>query len=433
MTRKVRIIFAICAGAAVVLLLAKQFLGCRISDQDVLREAVREYRSIPQRSDSIVWDIFCQQATQGYYDDALGTILEVFNPGSDAQDAFVALARVRAERGDVEEAKRLVRLYMTRGSRVEALKALAVIQVKRGDIQGAAKMAYLVPDPRAVLEAVAIARAKTGDLRGARETIAQAGHSDGVLDAIAEYQVQAGDFDGALKTVQEMSPDGVVGPLVEIAEALRGRGEQSSVRQLASRITDPTVARRFLDVFAVTAPKNVEVIRPSICDEARALAGRSDFAAAYSLMEKSKSDCYSSVAVMQYESDPAGAERALQHSSMGIDVCFGLAEFAKAAATHGQASEALRFVDAAQMRCGERDAYVLEAVRHVARQWAARNKPSEVLKWARSRPNPSQRALALLGMAEAIGHPRPGGSGTCCGAPRPSEVQIGAAECPEPR
>jgi hypothetical protein len=441
MTRKIRIVFAIGTGAAVVLLLAKQFLVYRISDRALLREADRECRSIPQRSDSIVWDIFCQQATQGYYDDAFGTILQVFNPGSDAQHAFVALARMRAEQGDMEEAKRLVRLYMTRDSRVEALKALAVIQVQRGDIPGATRTAYLVPDPRPVLEAVAIARAKTGDLRGARETIAPAGHSDNVLDAIAEYQFQAGDSDGALKTAQEMSSDAMVSRLVEIADALRWRGKQASVRGLASRITNPKVARLFLDVFASTAPENIEVFPPDICDQAMVLAERSDFAAAYSLMEKSKSDCYSSVAVRQYESDPAGAERALQHSSVRMHVCFGLAEFAKAAATHGKATEALRFIDTAQTRCGERDAYVLEAVRHVARQWTARSKPSEVLKWARSRPNPSQRALALLGIAEAMGDKRPRNSGTCCVVLTtsgtccvvlpPPEVRVGAAPRPE--
>jgi hypothetical protein len=123
-------------------------------------------------------------------------------------------------------------------------------------------------------------------------------------------------------------------------------------------------------------------------------------------MEKTK--CwYSFLAIKQYESDPAGAEQALHHSSDPMDICFGQTQFAEAAAARGNIRDARRLIDAAQKGCGEKGGDIFGAVRQVAREWAIREKPRTVVKWARSRPTPPQRELALLGVAEAMGHPQP--------------------------
>jgi hypothetical protein len=56
---------------------------------------------------------------------------------------------------------------------------------------------------------------------------------------------------------------------------------------------------------------------------------------------------------------------------------------------------------------GERYGYLFGAVQQVAWQWTLRDKPRKVVKWARARPSPGQRERALLGIAEALGHPHP--------------------------
>jgi hypothetical protein len=73
-----RIALALIVGAGItfVLAVAWRLFGFRISDRALLREAVREYEKSTIPSEQIVfWDAFCQQAAQGYYDDAMKTIL----------------------------------------------------------------------------------------------------------------------------------------------------------------------------------------------------------------------------------------------------------------------------------------------------------------------------------------------------------------------
>ena len=116
---------------------------------------------------------------------------------------------------------------------------------------------------------------------------------------------------------------------------------------------------------------------------------------------------YSFVATKQYETDPVGAERALLRSPVPEDICFGLTQFALAAASKENVTDALRFVDAAQVTCDEKYGYRLGAVREVARAWTIKEGPKPAVRWARSRQTPSQRWLALLGVAEATGHRHP--------------------------
>ncbi|HTF26607.1 MAG TPA: hypothetical protein VK937_22255 [Candidatus Limnocylindria bacterium] len=151
---------------------------------------------------------------------------------------------------------------------------------------------------------------------------------------------------------------------------------------------------------------NIPTIEANICEKGYFLVEKHEFSAAYALIENTK--CwYSFLATKQYASDPAGAEQALQRSSDPMDVCFGLTEFAKAAAANGNIPDAVRFIDAAQKHCGEKGGYLFGAVQQVARQWTIRDTPRKVVRWVGSRPSPGQRESALLGVAEALGHPHP--------------------------
>ena len=92
-------------------------------------------------------------------------------------------------------------------------------------------------------------------------------------------------------------------------------------------------------------------------------------------------------------------------------MAFGLKQFAAAAAKKGNTADALRFLAELQ-RMGQKDPgiqlWVPQATQEIARAWTIREGPEAVLKWARSRPTPSERTIALIGMAEALGHTRPG-------------------------
>ena len=108
------------------------------------------------------------------------------------------------------------------------------------------------------------------------------------------------------------------------------------------------------------------------------------------------------VAARQYAADPSGAEKLLRANADKDDLARGLGEFVKAAAEKGNITEALRFLGDVQSLGPGR---VSSQVQEIARSWTIRDGPRAVLQWARSRPTPEQRTWALLGMAEALGHP----------------------------
>jgi hypothetical protein len=114
----------------------------------------------------------------------------------------------------------------------------------------------------------------------------------------------------------------------------------------------------------------------------------------------------SDVAVKQYPSDPAGAEKALRTTSNREDLALGMAGFARAAARKGDVDGALRLLTAAEV-AGATDWPQTAVVRDVAWAWTIKEGPKPALRWARSRPTGSERASALLGVAQALAHPRP--------------------------
>ena len=396
------------AGITLALVVAWLLHGFKVSDRNLLREAVREYEKSTVPSERVVfWDVFCQQAAQGYYDDALTTVLLSHND-RDAQYALVTLVKIRAKNGDASGAIGTARSYTNSETRIKAIEEIVTAQAELGDVRGARETALLLADPRHALESIAVVQASKGDLPGARETIGSAGQSNRVLEAAATYQLKAGDFEGALKTAQEIYPANIANLLLEIDDALRERGEQRRVRELAAHMTKPEVVHLFLEYDQIRQSdlQNIPSIEPNICERAYFLVEKHEFAGAYAMVEKTKCG-YSILAVKQYATDPAGAEQALGHSSDPMDVCFGWTAFAEAAAANGNITDALRFVDTAQHLCGERYGYLFGAVQQVARQWTIRGNARKVVKWARARPSSGQRERALLGVAEAMGHAHP--------------------------
>ena len=366
-------------------MLCLRFPSRRITDRELLQEAVAEWQRAGGRGGEISREIFEQQAVQGYYDDAAATG-RLFKRPDEVGWSVVELARIRVENGDLQGAKAMMKRFAGSDLGAQIAKAVALAEVSKGDLQGALEIAEAGVD---------------------REE---------VLLAFARRQIENGDFAAALETAARVkSPNQV---FYELGDALRERSEQKRVRELASGMSDRKLAAEFAKRVRVTLwPTTLEhVIQATPCDIATDYGLQGKFAEADALIEQNKCTDVSFVAIRQYAIDPAGAERLLHSRSNPEDLVYGLDQLAVAAAKKGNITEALRFFgDLQNLRDGTTrvpglgEDKLTEAVHGIARYWTIRDGPKIVLKWARSRPTIEQRTWALMGMAEALGHARPTG------------------------
>lgn len=370
----------LCVGVGLGWVLWGQLPFHKIRDQDLLREAVVEWKKAGDPGYGPNYQIFEQQAAQGYYEDAAATG-RLFKRVEDVQWSIVELVKIRADNGDIKGAK-------------NAINSLAgsALQKKASEV-------------------VALIQAQDGDLAGALETIAPFDESDEVFLAYGGHQIQMGDFEGALDTAGRTKLGYQL--FYDIGDALRIRGEQGRARELAAHMKDRKFSALFLECARFTLwphPEEVRVIRATPCDDAYVDATRGKFAEADEVIRKNGCSNVSFVAVRQYDADPSGAERLLRDTSNPQDLAFGLVQFAAVAARKGNIVEALRLLnDLQSVNLGEKNKPLAEpmatdAIHQIARAWTIKSGPKAVLRWARSRPTAEQRTWALIGMAEALGH-----------------------------
>jgi hypothetical protein len=343
----------------------------KITDQQLLHEALSEQQKAGNSGPSL--EIFEQQATQGYYDDAMATA-RLSPKKDDLYWYLVELARIRTENGDIQGAKNMIRMFPEPDFQARMIKGIAVIQA--GD----------------------------GDLAGALETSASLRDSDEVLVEFAHYQIKRADFDGALKTAERTTPASADQLFYEIGDALRLRHEQSRVRELASHMSNRKLAKLFLQLAPFTLwERNVHMIPMNACEIAAIDAMEGKLPEASKALEHTH--CWHSfVAIQYYAIDPIGAEKLLRSTTDPKDLGFGLVQLAIAAAKHGKIEDALRF-DGEAKQFAESQFY--DATLEIARAWTIRDGAQKVLPWARAGATPSKRVLALIGMAQALGHARP--------------------------
>jgi hypothetical protein len=383
---KVGALTIVLCGAGIACILWLRDPGHAITDQDVLREAVAEWHRAGEPGRGPNYQIFEQQAAQGYYDDAAATS-HLFKPAEDKQWSVVELAKIRAENGDIPGAKRMVARFVGSDLGNKALKTIALIQADRGD------------------------------LPGALETDPTPSDSNDVLLVFARRQIANADLDGALKTAERMDSKAAGEVFYEVGDALPQRGEQNRLRELASHMNSPEMAALFrkLARFSLTYKPEVRILQPDPCSAAYHDAVIGDFAAADSVIEQKNCSYTYFIAVQQYAVDPAGAERMLRTHADPQDLALGLDQLAIAAAKQGNIAEALRFLNDLQSPAvvGNQKNEVLaqargdEAVHAIARCWTIKDGPKVVLKWAHSRRTTEERTWALIGVAEALGHARP--------------------------
>jgi len=367
---------ALSVAAAIGWMLWLRLTDRKITDQELLREAVEEWERAGEPGDGPDYQIFEQQAAQGYYEDAAATAT-LFRRPDDRRWSVEELAKIRAENGDIQGAKGMIKRFAGSDLGNRATEAIAVAQVGNGDLQGAL------------------------------ETAAPLADQDEVLRAFAGRQIASGDFDGALRTAQEMKSDSADQVFYEMGDALRVRGEQRRVRELASQMSDRKLAALFTKLVQLTLrpPEPIDAIQAGPCDIAWVDASIGKFAEADTLVEQNKCPYVSGVAVQQYAADPKGAERLLRSTTNPQDLASGLDGFAVAAARKGNIADALRFYNNLQNLSPANVSG--KEVQEIARAWTIRGRPKPVLKWVRSRPNTFERTWGLIGMAEALGHARP--------------------------
>src|ERR1700690_3074238 len=224
------------------------------------------------------------------------------------------------------------------------------VRAENGDVRGATAMAerFVAPRNAWAIEAIAAALAGRGDLRGALDTTALLGASGQtrgcpatarvggievehplpeVVRAIEEFgahQLGSGDLDGALNTAEQVRPCSTPGLLARIADAFFEQGKLPQARERASHIANRKVAAEFAAMLNQRErAARVSIVEPSPCDVARYDAQLGRFVEAYRAIEHT-SCLVSDVAIKQYPSDPAGAEKALQGSSNRDDLARGM-------------------------------------------------------------------------------------------------------------
>ena len=384
---KLLVLFVAACGAGLGLITWLRTSNHKITDQELLREAVAEWKRAGEPGEGPNYQIFEQQAAQGYYEDAAATG-RLFKRADDVQWSIVELVKIRAENGDIQGAK-------------NSIKSLAGSALQK---KGA--------------EVVALIQAQNGDLSGALETIVAFGESDEVFLEYGRRQIEMGDFEGALDTAGRTKSGYQL--FYDIGDALRIRGEQSRAGKLAAHMKDRKFAALFLDCARFTlwptVPERV-IVQATPCDIANYYGLHGRFVEADALIEHNKCANVSFVAIRQYAVDPSGAEHLLRGASEPLDLTYGLEQLAVQAANKGDIAETLRFLNdlssltttrggASRVRA-EAAARSAEAVHEIARAWTIKDGPRVVLKWAHSRPTTGERTWALLGMAETLGHARP--------------------------
>ena len=376
--RALLLLCVVCASVvAGILLWNRAHIQPKITDRWLLREAVKEWKreGVPYPGPS--YQIFEQQAGQGYYEDAMTTAHQLYSP-DDIRWAVVELAKIRTENGDLQGAKDALKNVSGSNLGNEALKEIAAVQARRGDIEGALA------------------------------TVADIGDADEVLLVFARRQLHNGDFDGALRNAEKMNIKSADQVFYDVGNELQVRGEQKQVHELAARMADRKLAALFIQLSHVTLYYHGELrtFQATPCDTAAFKATEQQFAEAIALVDRNHCRYVSLIAVRQYPTDPVGAERLLRSGSDPQDLVSGLGEFVEMAAATGNIQEALRFLNELE-NFSKNKSGASGAVHAVSRAWTIRDGPQTVLVWVRSRPTTEERTWGLIGMAEAFGHARP--------------------------
>jgi hypothetical protein len=337
-----------------------------VSDRELFNRAVVAGKSANANAR---WYIFSEiakaEAKHGYYDDALQA-LKLTDKFPD--QLIVDIVSIRARNGDISSAKTMAESTASQEEKWKCLERIADVQ------------------------------AESGDVIGARETLRSlpTRFQQDVLETIGTHQAQSGDVESALKTAREMERGWSDGVLFEVADKFAARGDKAQAHQIALRITDPVMARNVGIAHSPLPPPS------NPCDLAAQEADSGKYNDAVKRLDGSKCDCRTVAYIHERGGNPAAAEHSMRSCPNPADVSAGMAELAKESAAKGDIGAALRFADGVHVTGADfEEGYLAPALRDIGRSWASKDRKA-ALKWAESKPDGYQRAMALLGVAEGM-------------------------------
>ena len=117
----------LCVGLGIGWMAWRGFSDRKITDQELLREAVADWKKAGEPGYGPNSQTFEQQAAQGYYEDAAATG-RLFKRADDVQWAIVELVRIRAENGDIQGAKNSINSLAGSALQKKAVEVVALIQ-----------------------------------------------------------------------------------------------------------------------------------------------------------------------------------------------------------------------------------------------------------------------------------------------------------------
>lgn len=370
---------AVVIAAGISLLLAACNLRPTISAQKLLQEASKQGAPLDE--------IFDQQATQGYYSDALSTARQIASGSPDYRHELsgmiIHVIAIRAENDDVQGAKGMITKFQPElgPGGIHAIRGIAFVQIA------------------------------AGDLNGGLQTVAEIGAANDVLTWYGYRQIAKGDFDGALATSEKVSERSAYDLFYEVGDVLRQRSQQQRLRILASHMTDRKRAAEFVQAAKITLwerPFMIQPLETSPCDIAWHDATIGKFSDADHLIEAHNcGPMIADVLAKQYTTDPGGAESEITKiPNEKNDRIAALGALSEVAAKKGDIPDALRLTSHCEGLSVNANA-CLDSIRIIAWAWIQKGNTNTVLSWARSRPTAPQRGYALWGMAQALGHARP--------------------------
>jgi hypothetical protein len=356
---------------AVILFLLASGCSRPPSDAALFRESVTAGKAA---NEDVRWYIFTEiaeaQMERAYYTDALGTIALV---DKYPDQLYVRIATVRANSGDVVGAKSMAAAWDP-DLKLRAYKEIALVQAGAGDIRGALETSRDIPDKSIV------------------------------LDAIASRQLESGDLEGALATAAAMKREWKDETLFAVAQKFRERGDERRAHAIERRISNLNAARSGGFVQDAGGASTTQAPRPTdACLSAWDDAKAGNYAEANEKVRVGHCDCRTVAGIHVEEHDPDGADRAIRACPSTADMSAGMAGLATRYASRGEIAEALRFADSVRV-AGDpwEEGYLAPTLRDIGLAWGKKGNPRSALRWARSRPNGFERAMALLGVAESI-------------------------------
>jgi hypothetical protein len=347
-------------------------------------------------------EVALEEARHGDLDGALRT-----SGGQFADELKVALGEAQLKAGDLEAALITVNKVQTAGEADDLLYGIARELTKRGKAIQATEIASRITDPQIKTNAIPSPFEKAlaeNDLNGAanlaREMSPQE-RCDSLLEVSADL-VKVGKHVEAGEILTEVTAEAQ--KISDEAERARVLG-RVAVLQIDSGL--PVAALEFLKALPANLTFRVELLGAfpvgAVCDVAWAYARKRKFKEAYDLAITE--DCEEGVAIEQYKSgDFQGALGGIKHRPNPSDQSSSLASLAEVSAKTGDIRNAIRFAELVSVPGAYEngEGYLAPALREIGRAWAKSGMVKEGYSWARSRSTAYQRAMALLGIAEAI-------------------------------